>query len=185
MNPATTDALVRLMLGGLPAGRTGYPLHCRLRYFDPTRRRAGLPEQVGALVERMTEDEVTVQLVNLDPANERTVIIQGGAYGEHQHHHRAPGASRRVDGGRSFALRGPALAARRGTSRRGYAALYQPADTQPSLGVALIQPIEIPTKPNAGIIDTHVHVWCRGRRQVSPLVELQDPIPINRSPSSG
>ena len=59
INPATTDALVRLMLGGLPVGRTGYPLHCRLRYFDPTRRRAGLPEQVGALVERMTEDEVT------------------------------------------------------------------------------------------------------------------------------
>ena len=53
INPATTDALVRLMLGGLPVGRTGYPLHCRLRYFDPARRRAGLPEQVGALVERI------------------------------------------------------------------------------------------------------------------------------------
>ena len=35
INPATTDALVRLMLGGLPVGRTGYPLHCELRYFDP------------------------------------------------------------------------------------------------------------------------------------------------------
>jgi hypothetical protein len=84
MNPATTDALVRLMLGGLPVGRTGYPLHCQLRYFDPTRRRAGLPEQVGALVERITEDDVTVQLVNLDPVTERTVIVQGGAYAEHQ-----------------------------------------------------------------------------------------------------
>ncbi len=84
INPATTDALVRLMLGGLPVGRTGYPLHCRLRYFDPARRRAGLPEQVGALVERITEDDVTVQLVNLDPVTERTVIVQGGAYAEHQ-----------------------------------------------------------------------------------------------------
>ena len=35
INPATTDALVQLMLGGMPVGRTGYPLHCRLRYFDP------------------------------------------------------------------------------------------------------------------------------------------------------
>ena len=84
MNPATTDALVRLMLGGLPVGRTGYPLHCQLRYFDPTRRRAGLPEQVGALVERITEEDVTLQLVNLDPVTERTVIVQGGAYAEHQ-----------------------------------------------------------------------------------------------------
>ena len=83
-NPATTNALVQLMLGGLPVGRTGYPLHCRLRYFDPARRRAGLPEQVGALVERMTEDEAVVTLVNLDPVSERTVIVQGGAYAEHQ-----------------------------------------------------------------------------------------------------
>ena len=39
-NPATTDALIQLMLGGLPTGRTGFPLHCRLRYFDPARQRA-------------------------------------------------------------------------------------------------------------------------------------------------
>jgi hypothetical protein len=84
INPATTDALVRLILGGLPVGRTGYPLHCELRYFDPTLRRAGLPQHVGALVERITERDVTVQLVNLDPVTERTVIVQGGAYAEHQ-----------------------------------------------------------------------------------------------------
>jgi hypothetical protein len=84
INPATTNALVQLMLGGLPTGRVGFPLHCRLRYFDPARRRAGLPEQVGALVERIGEDEVTVQLVNLDPVTARTVIVQGGAYAEHQ-----------------------------------------------------------------------------------------------------
>ena len=84
INPATTNALVQLMLGGIPVGRIGYPLHCRLRYFDPARRRAGLPADVGALVERMTEDEVTLQLVNLDPVSGRTVIVQGGAYAEHQ-----------------------------------------------------------------------------------------------------
>jgi hypothetical protein len=83
-NPATTDALVQLVLGGVPIGRIGYPLHCRLRYFDPARRRAGLPEQVAALVERMTEDGVTLRLVNLDPVWGRTVILQGGAYAEHQ-----------------------------------------------------------------------------------------------------
>jgi hypothetical protein len=84
MNPATTDALIQLMLGGLPTGRTGYPLHCRVRYFDPERRRAGLPEDVAALVERMTADETTLQLVNINQTEARTLIVQGGAYGEHQ-----------------------------------------------------------------------------------------------------
>jgi hypothetical protein len=84
LNPAQIDALNRLTLGGLPTGRLGYPLHCRLRYFDPARRRAGLPEDVAALVERLAEDEVTVTLVNVHQGEERTVVVRGGAYGEHQ-----------------------------------------------------------------------------------------------------
>ena len=84
MNPATTGALTQLMLGGIPTGRDVHVLHARVRYFDPARRRAGLPEHVGALVERMTDDSVTVRLVNLDPMDTRTVIVQGGAYGEHE-----------------------------------------------------------------------------------------------------
>jgi len=83
LNPARTERLTELMLGGLPTGRVGYPLHCRLRYFDAEGRRAGLPEDVGALVEAMSDDETTVSLVNLDPLRARTVVVQGGAYGEH------------------------------------------------------------------------------------------------------
>jgi hypothetical protein len=59
-------------------------LHCRLRYFDPENRRAGIPEDVAALVERLTNDAVTVLLVNINPVKPRTVVIQAGAYGEHQ-----------------------------------------------------------------------------------------------------
>jgi hypothetical protein len=84
LNPAITEALTELMLGGLPTGRVGYPLHCRLRYFDPAYARAGLPEDVAALVDGMTADQVTVTLVNLSPVHERAVVVQGGAYGEHQ-----------------------------------------------------------------------------------------------------
>ena len=84
INPATTETLTQLMLGGLPTGRAGYPLHCRVRYFDPQRQRAGLPEDVAALVEGMTADEATLHLVNLNPVQERQVIVQGGAYGEHR-----------------------------------------------------------------------------------------------------
>ena len=84
LNPATTERLTELMLGGLPTGRVGSPLHCRLRYFDPARRRAGLPEDVAALVDRIGRDEVGLQLVNLSPVHWRDVVVQGGGYAEHQ-----------------------------------------------------------------------------------------------------
>jgi len=84
LNPASIDALNRLMLGGIPTGRVGYPLHCRVRYFDPDRRRPGIPEDVAALVDEMTADETGLNLVNLNQLQPRTVVVQGGAYGEHQ-----------------------------------------------------------------------------------------------------
>ncbi len=82
-NPATVSTLIELMLGGI-SPRHGEPLHCRVRYFDPIRQRAGIPEDVAALVEKLTDDEATLTLVNINPVEERKVVIQGGAYAEHQ-----------------------------------------------------------------------------------------------------
>ena len=84
LQPAITAALTELMLGGLPTGRDGHPLHARLRYFDPERRRAGVPEDVAALVTRMTDAETSVTLVNVNQVEARTVVVQGGAYAEHE-----------------------------------------------------------------------------------------------------
>jgi hypothetical protein len=83
-NPAATASLVQLMWGGLLPGRDGGLVNARLRYFDPLRRRAGLPEDVGALVSKLTDTETLVTLVNLSGKEARTLVIQGGAYGEHQ-----------------------------------------------------------------------------------------------------
>lgn len=83
LNPACTEALTRTMLGGLPTGRVGYPLHCQLRYFDPEARRAGLPPDVGSLVHAMDAEGIEVELVNLNVRESRTVQVQLGAYGEH------------------------------------------------------------------------------------------------------
>jgi hypothetical protein len=83
VNPAAVDAMIRLTLGGLPPGRDGGLLNARLRYFDPARKRAGLPEDVAALVTGLADTRADVTLVNLNPAVARTVIVQGGAYGEH------------------------------------------------------------------------------------------------------
>jgi hypothetical protein len=83
-NPATVSTLRELMLGGIDPGRGGALLHCRLRYFDPVRRRAGLPPETAALIERMSDDEVTVTLVNLSPSARTRLIVQAGAYAEHR-----------------------------------------------------------------------------------------------------
>jgi hypothetical protein len=84
INPAKTQTLTQLMLGGLPTGRVGSPLYCRLRYFDPARQRAGIPDDAAALVEKISAEEVTLTLVNVNPVQPRTVIVQGGAYAEHE-----------------------------------------------------------------------------------------------------
>jgi len=83
-NPAAVDGMVQLMWGALVPGREGSVLSARLRYFDPVRRRAGVPEDVGALVSELKDDRTVVTLVNLSPTTPRTVVVQGGGYGEHQ-----------------------------------------------------------------------------------------------------
>jgi hypothetical protein len=65
-------------------GHLGSLLHARLRYFDPDRKRPGIPQDVAALVTEMTPDKTTVTLVNVNQLEPRTVIVQGGSYGEHQ-----------------------------------------------------------------------------------------------------
>jgi hypothetical protein len=83
-NPATVANFVRLAMGGLHHGNRTLVLHARLRYFDPDRRRPGLPADVAALVEKMTANETVVTLVNVSPVHTRRVVVQAGAYGEHQ-----------------------------------------------------------------------------------------------------
>ncbi|MFM2370760.1 MAG: hypothetical protein RIS85_482, partial [Pseudomonadota bacterium] len=112
-NPASAKALVQTMTGGLHIARPtwsrtsppqgGVPLHCRLRYFDPARRRAGMPEDVAALVHGMTDRETRVTLVNLGQTP-REVVVQGGAFGEHRIDAVIQGDVRRDVAARSFAV---------------------------------------------------------------------------------
>ncbi len=83
-NPATVQTLNQLMLGGIAPGRRGTVLHCRVRYFDPLNHRAGVPDDMAALVESLAADSTVVSLVNVSQVEPRTVVIQAGGYGEHQ-----------------------------------------------------------------------------------------------------
>src|SRR5262249_43560106 len=83
-NPVASESLVQLMWGALMPGRPGGLLNARLRYFDPDRRRAGVPDDVAALVSAMSDASTTVTLINLNRSQPRTVVVQGGGYGEHR-----------------------------------------------------------------------------------------------------
>jgi len=93
-NPASIMPLTQLMEGGLylqhgswarsSPNQGGTLLFSRLRYFDPGRRRAGLPQDVAALMDSWGPDSLTLTLINISPSMARSVIVQGGAYGEHQ-----------------------------------------------------------------------------------------------------
>jgi hypothetical protein len=101
-NPAATESMVQLMWGALLPGREGGLLNARLRYFDPVRKRAGVPEDVAALVSELSDTRTTVTLINLNASEPRTVIVQGGGYGEHQ-------LLSVTSGGRTTAIDGPLL----------------------------------------------------------------------------
>ena len=83
MNPATTHTLTNLTMGAFLSGNI-WSLHARFRYFDPAQRRAGLPQDVAALVEKLETDAATLTLVNVNAVDPRTVIVQAGGYGEHR-----------------------------------------------------------------------------------------------------
>jgi len=104
-NPARTDTLVNLMLGGYFASGRIWTLHSRFRYFDPDARRAGLPADVAALVEKLGADSAVLTLVNINPVEARTVIVQAGGYGEHRFE------EVKIDG-RSTPVGGPLLSLR-------------------------------------------------------------------------
>ena len=82
-NPVLTEALVHLTTGGPQTIYWGGLAQGRIRYFDPARKRPGLPPDVAALVTRLEPNGVDVTLVNLSVHMARDVIIAAGSFGEH------------------------------------------------------------------------------------------------------
>jgi hypothetical protein len=83
-SPVAFESLANLTLGAANLYGSGDVLRSQVRYFDPERRRAGLSQDVAALVEKIEPDSVTLTLVNTSASTPRRLIVQMGAYGEHQ-----------------------------------------------------------------------------------------------------
>jgi hypothetical protein len=103
-NPAAHNALTNLTMGAYLTGNV-WSMHARVRYFDPDRRRPGLPRDVAALVEKIGADSVTVSLVNVSQAHPRTVVVQSGAYAENRIESATVGGKTNPVGGSTLTVR--------------------------------------------------------------------------------
>jgi hypothetical protein len=73
-----------VVLGAPQSVYNGGLLRATVRYFDSDLGRPGLPRNVAALVDELKSDKAGIQLVNLDRTETRRLIVQAGAFGEHQ-----------------------------------------------------------------------------------------------------
>ena len=83
LNPVLPEGLIQMAFGSPAPVYHGGLLHACLRYFDPLKKRPGLPGHTAALVEEIRPDGLTFSLVNTDPLETRNVVVQAGAFGEH------------------------------------------------------------------------------------------------------
>ncbi len=84
LNPVVLEGLIQLTLGSPNHIYHGGLLHSRVRYFDPERRRPGLPRDVAVLIDEIHPGSISLHMVNLNPGESRDVVLQAGAFGEHQ-----------------------------------------------------------------------------------------------------
>ncbi|MDQ0895154.1 hypothetical protein [Agromyces ramosus] len=84
VQPVVTEVLTQLTTGAPQVLYNGGLQGARVRYFDGLRRRPGLPKDIAALVDEVTADRVSLELVNLGGRQPAQVIVQAGAFGEHR-----------------------------------------------------------------------------------------------------
>ncbi|QRV17993.1 hypothetical protein JMJ58_23720 (plasmid) [Haloterrigena salifodinae] len=82
-NPVFHRGLLQLTMGAPQPVYYGGLVMAQIRHFDPERERPGLPPGVSALVEDVSDEGVDLTLVNGGGAD-RDLVVQAGAYGEHE-----------------------------------------------------------------------------------------------------
>ncbi len=83
-HPVLTKGLTQVTMGTPQSVYNGGLLRATVRYFDQDQGRPGLPKDVAALVDELKPDKAGIQLVNVNPDETRRLIVQAGAFGEHQ-----------------------------------------------------------------------------------------------------
>lgn len=84
INPVVTELLLQLTTGSPQVVYNGGLPASRVTYRDLAADRPGLPPDVSALVTKLLDRGLTLELINLDPAHSRELLLVGGAFGEHE-----------------------------------------------------------------------------------------------------
>ncbi len=84
VNPVVTEVLSQLITGTPQTLYNGGLPFSALTYEDLDRGRAGLPQDVAALVTSLAQDRIEVELVNLSATRTRRLLIRASRFGEHR-----------------------------------------------------------------------------------------------------
>ncbi len=102
-NPVVTKGLTQVTTGAPQTVYNGGLLRATVRHFDLDRRRPGLPPDVACLVEGLSAESVDLRLVNTG-RERRRVLVQAGAFGEHEFTRVEAGGESLQVGGRHLAV---------------------------------------------------------------------------------
>ena len=102
-NPVVTKGLTQVTTGAPQTVYNGGLLRATVRHFDLDRRRPGLPPDVACLAEGLSAESVDLRLVNTG-RERRRVLVQAGAFGEHEFTRVEAGGESREVGGRHLAV---------------------------------------------------------------------------------
>lgn len=83
-NPVVIKALQQTTMGTPQTIYFGGLSRATIRYYDADQQNPGLPYEVAALVEQIQKERITLYLINLDPVHPKKLVLQAGAFGEHQ-----------------------------------------------------------------------------------------------------
>ena len=82
-SPIYFEGLVQMTMGGPMHISHGGLQHGKVRFFDGQLKRPGLPNNVAAIVNKLTATTIGMQVVNISAGQKRVLVIQAGAFGEH------------------------------------------------------------------------------------------------------
>jgi len=108
-NPITVEGLVHLTMGGPMPIYNGGLLIVSVIHYDIDRKRPGLPEDVAINIHTMQKETIAMTLVNQSPLHARRLLMQAGAFCEHEfvsaHYEDDAGAQKTVSvNGQYFAV---------------------------------------------------------------------------------
>jgi hypothetical protein len=83
-NPVYFEGLAQMLMGAPMHISHGGLQHGKVRLFDGQKKRPGLPDDVGVIVDKLTPTSVSMKVVNISATEGRQLVIQAGSFGEHR-----------------------------------------------------------------------------------------------------